>query len=88
MESDGNQLAYCDLIFNTIYKSPVRHKYRFYANQCKRQKIVTVSMRNVYIPNIDIKVWTRKIEFPQGNFQLSLPQPEITRQRHFELTDI
>ena len=27
-------------------------------------------------------------EFPQGNFPRSLAQPEITRQRHPELTDI
>ena len=29
-----------------------------------------------------------KSEFPQGNFLRSLTQPEITRQRPFELTNI
>ena len=45
-------------------------------------------MSTVAIPNIDVKVLTRKSEFPQGNFLRSLTQPKITRQRTFKLTDI
>ena len=45
-------------------------------------------MNTVSIPNIDVKVWTRKSEFPQENFLRSLTQPEITRQRPFKLADI
>ena len=45
-------------------------------------------MRIVAIPNLSIKVWTRKCELPQGNFLRSLTQPEITRQTTFELMDI
>ena len=45
-------------------------------------------MNIVAIPNIDVKVWTWKREFPQGDFLHSLTQPKITRQRPFELTDI
>ena len=46
---------------------------------------MTVSMRTVTIPNTDIKVWTWKNEFPQGNFLRSLTQNEITRQRPFKI---
>ena len=49
---------------------------------------MTVSTRKIVTTNIDIKVWTRKSEFTQGNFLRSLTQPEIIRQRAFELTDI
>ena len=45
-------------------------------------------MRTVDIPNIDINVWTWKSEFPPGNYLLSLTQPEITRQRPFEIANI
>ena len=45
-------------------------------------------MRTVYIPNIDVKVWTQKNEFPQGNYLHSLTKTETTRQRYFELMDI
>ena len=45
-------------------------------------------MNTVAIKNIDVKVWTQKGEFLQGNFLRSLTIPEITRQRTFELTDI
>ena len=51
----------------------------------KRQITVTVAMRTVAIPNLDIKFWTRKSEFLQGYFLRSLTQPEITRQRLFGL---
>ena len=45
-------------------------------------------MRTVDIKNIDINVWTRKIESPQTNLPHSLTHPEITRQRTFEFTRI
>ena len=51
-------------------------------------KSVTVSMNTVAIPNLDVKVWTRKSELLQGNFQHYLTQPEFIRQRPFEPTDI
>ena len=47
-----------------------------------------MSTNTVDITNIDIKVWTRKSELPQGNHLSSLTQSEITRQRPFELTNI
>ena len=49
---------------------------------------MTVSINTVAIPNLDVKVRTRKIEFPEGNFLRSLNQTEITRQRPFKLTGI
>ena len=49
---------------------------------------MTVSMNIVVIPNVDVKVWTWKREFPQGDFLHSLTQPKITRQKPFELTSI
>ena len=49
---------------------------------------MTVSMRIFAIPTIDIKVWTRKSEFPLRNYLRSLTQHSITRQRPFKLTDI
>ena len=85
MESDINQLTSGDLFCNAIYTSPGRHKSRFYVERCKRQKYVTVSMSKVGIPNIDIKVWSRKSELPQVNFLHSLTQTEITIKRPFEL---
>ena len=45
-------------------------------------------MRTVAVPNINIKVWSRKNELPLWNYLRSLTQPKITRQRPFELTDI
>ena len=45
-------------------------------------------MRIVTIPNIGVKVWTHKNEFPQGNYLRSLTHPEIRRVRSFKLTDI
>ena len=45
-------------------------------------------MNTVYIPNIDVKVWTHRSEFPQDNFLGSLTQTKISIQRPFELTDI
>ena len=42
----------------------------------------------VAIPNLYIKVWTRKSDPPQGNLLHPLIQSEITRQRSVELTDI
>ena len=47
-----------------------------------------MSMKTVAIPNLDVRVWTRESEFPQGHFLLSLTQPKITRQRTFEISDI
>ena len=49
---------------------------------------MTVSIYMVAIPNIDVKVWTRKSDLPQVNLLRSLTQPKITRQRPFELTDL
>ena len=48
--------------------------------------IVTISTKTVYFPNIDIKVFNRKSEFPQSNFLRSLTEPEITRKIPFKLT--
>ena len=45
-------------------------------------------MNTVDITNIDVKFWSRKIDFTQGNFLRSLTPPKITRQRPFKLTDI
>ena len=45
-------------------------------------------MNTVSIPNLDVKVWTWKSEFPQGSFLHSLTSPKITRQISFKLTDI
>ena len=45
-------------------------------------------MSRVAIPNLEVKVWTRKSELPQGDFLSYLTQPENTRQLPFELTDI
>ena len=42
-------------------------------------------MNRVAIPNLDIKVWTCKIQFTQGNVLCSLTQPEIKIQRLFEI---
>ena len=49
---------------------------------------MTVSMNPVAITNIDVKVWTRKSELPQGSLLLSLTQPKTTIQIPVELTDI
>ena len=48
-----------------------------------KEKTVTISMNTVAIPNLDVKVWTRKSEFPQENFLFSVTQNKITRQRIF-----
>ena len=45
-------------------------------------------MNTVAIPNLNVKVWTRKKELPQGNFLRSLISPKITRQRPFKLIEI
>ena len=45
-------------------------------------------MNTVAIPNIQIKVWNRKSDLPQGDFLRSLTPPKITRQRTFELKEI
>ena len=42
-------------------------------------------MKKVSIPNLEVKVWTCKSDFPQGNVLRSLTQTEITRQIPFEL---
>ena len=60
MESDKNQLASGDLFFKAIYTSSGRNKSRFGINSCKKQKIVTVPMNTVAIPNLDVKAQTQK----------------------------
>ena len=45
-------------------------------------------MNIVAILNLDIKVWTRKKQLPQGNFSRSLIPEKITKQRTLKLTDI
>ena len=52
------------------------------------KKTLTLSPKTVAIPNIDVKFWTKKSEFPQGDLLHSLTQSEITKQRPFEPTDI
>ena len=49
---------------------------------------MTVSLRTVAITIIDVKVWTRKSEFPPGNFLRYITTTEITRQITFKLKDI
>ena len=49
--------------------------------------IVTISTKTVDFPNIDIKVFNRKSDFPLRNFLRSLTEPEITR-KPFKLTYI
>ena len=49
--------------------------------------IVKISTKTVYFPNIDIKVFNRKSDFPLRNFLCSLTEPEITR-KPFKLTYI
>ena len=51
-------------------------------------KTMTVSIRTIYISDLDINVLTQKSELPQGNFLGSLVKPETTRQRTFEPTEI
>ena len=53
-----------------------------------KNKNVTVSMITFDIQNLDLKVWTRKINNPQWNHLRSLNLTQITRQRSFKLTDI
>ena len=54
MESDGNKLSYGDLVCNNIYTSTVWPKLIFYIDPCKRKQSVTVSVRTVAIPNIEV----------------------------------
>ena len=49
---------------------------------------MTTSTNTVAITNIDIKVLTRKCEFPQENLPRSLTHTKIIKQRTFELTYI
>ena len=53
-----------------------------------KDKTVTFSMKTVYIPNIYIKVWTQKTDFPLVDFLTSFTHPEIARHIPLELTDI
>ena len=61
VKSYFNLLAFDDLACNSIYTSPGIPKSRFYVEPCTRQKNVTVSMIKVAIPNLDVKVYTRKM---------------------------
>ena len=45
-------------------------------------------MRKIANPNHEIKAWTQKSDLPQGNSLRYLKQPETTRKRPLELTDI
>ena len=45
-------------------------------------------MNTANIPNLDVKVWTQKSDFPQGNSLRSLTPSKITRQRPLKLIDI
>ena len=56
--------------------------------EIEKQKSITVSMNEIVLPNTEVKLWTRKIEFPQVNFPHFLTQPKITRQRTLKITDI
>ena len=38
------------------------------------------------ISNIGFMIWTRKNDFPKGNYHCSQTELRITRQRLFELT--
>ena len=49
---------------------------------------MTVPMKKVAIPNIDIMFWNQKNNLPQGNYLISLTQHEITRHIPFKLMDI
>ena len=85
VQSYGTQLSYVYLVSNSIYKSLGRNKSHFYGELCKRQKFVTVLMKTVSIPNLEVKVWTQKSYFPQGNHLYFLIQPVITRQIPLEI---
>ena len=67
MESNVIKLSYGGLVCNAIYTYLERLKLRYYVGTCTRQKSVTVSMKTVAVPNIDVKVWTQKNEVLQGN---------------------
>ena len=55
----------------------------------KKTKSVTVSMNTVDIKIFTLRFVPIKVSFHKViNFLRSLTKPEITRQRHFELTDI
>ena len=88
VESDGNELVSGDFVCNAIYIHLTDGINLVYISSYEKEKIVTVSMRTLAIPNIDIKVWTRKHELLQGNYPRYSTQPEITRQKPFGLTDI
>ena len=60
MKLDRNQLAYVEPVCNSIYTSPGHNKSCFYVEPFKNQKSVAVSMNKVSIPNLYVKVWTRK----------------------------
>ena len=75
LELYGNQLASGYLVCNAIYTSLGRHKLRVYVAPCKRQKTVTVPMNTVAMPNLKVKVWTHKSEFPQGKSLCFSTQP-------------
>ena len=66
INSDGNQLASGELFCNSIYTSPRQPKSHFYAEPCKRQESVTVSMRTVAILNLEIRLIPRKMIFQKG----------------------
>ena len=45
-------------------------------------------MNTVAITDIDVKIWTRRSEFPKRKLPRSLTQPKIWRKINFELIDI
>ena len=55
MESDRIQLESGNPVCNAIYTYPGRNKSNFYVNT-QTTKTVTVSMRTVTIPNLDVHV--------------------------------
>ena len=75
--------AYGDIVWNAMYTYPDWNKSYFNVNPCKR-KTVTMSMRKDAIPNIDVKVWNRKSELPQGIFPMFLNTPWKYKAKTFQ----
>ena len=87
MESGGSESASSDLVCNAIYKSLGHTKSFIYVELCKRQEAVIVLMSTVIIPNIDVKVWIRKMITIR---EISLPtflkrNPQFQYKNHLSL---
>ena len=68
VKAKSNKLAYGNTICNAIYEYTGWTESCFYVDIYKIQKYVTVLMRKVDIPNIDVNVWTQKNKSSQVNY--------------------